>query len=165
MIVAALAVVFNVILGLVLHGVCHIPHSHSHHSHVPEHHGDSEDSEDGQTISDPTKHHHINVRAALIHVLGDFLQSVGVLISSILIKVNPEYKLADPICTILFALIVFLTTFTILKDTLKILMEGTPSGISYDSVKKDLLKINGVSNVHDLQMWCITVDKLAVMVH
>ena len=44
-------------------------------------------------------------------------------------------------------------------------MEGTPSGISYDSVKKDLLKINGVSNVHDLQMWCITVDKLAVMVH
>ena len=114
---------------------------------------------------DPTKHHHINVRAALIHVLGDFLQSIGVLISSILIKVNPEYKLADPICTILFALIVFLTTFTILKDTLKILMEGTPSGISYDSVKKDLLKINGVSNVHDLQMWCITVDKLAVMVH
>ena len=52
-----------------------------------------------------------------------------------------------------------------MKDTLKILMEGTPSGISYDSVKKDLLKINGVSNVHDLQMWCITVDKLAVMVH
>ena len=44
-------------------------------------------------------------------------------------------------------------------------MEGTPSGISYDLVKKDLLKIQGVSNVHDLQMWSITVDKLAVMVH
>ena len=106
---------------------------------------------------DPTKHHHINVRAALIHVLGDFLQSIGVLISSILIKVNPEYKIADPICIILFALIVFFT--------LRILMEGTPSGISYDLVKKDLLKIQGVSNVHDLQMWSITVDKLAVMVH
>ena len=114
---------------------------------------------------DPTKHHHINVRAALIHVLGDFLQSIGVLISSILIKVNPDYKIADPICTILFALIVFFTTFTILRDTLRILMEGTPSGISYDLVKKDLLKIQGVSNVHDLHMWSITVDKLAVMVH
>ena len=44
-------------------------------------------------------------------------------------------------------------------------MEGTPSGISYDLVKKDLLKIHGVSNVHDLQMWSITVDKLAAMVH
>ena len=118
-----------------------------------------------QTDLDPTKHHHINVSAALIHVLGDFLQSVGVLISSILIKVNPEYKIADPICTILFALIVFFTTFTILRDTLRILMEGTPSGISYDLVKKDLLKIQGVSNVHDLQMWSITVDKSAVMVH
>ena len=118
-----------------------------------------------QTDLDPTKHHHINVRAALIHVLGDFLQSIGVLISSILIKVNPDYKIADPICTILFALIVFFTTFTILRDTLRILMEGTPSGISYDLVKKDLLKIQGVSNVHDLHMWSITVDKLAVMVH
>ena len=118
-----------------------------------------------QGVSDPTKHQHINVRAALIHVLGDFLQSVGVLISSILIKVNPDYKLADPICTIFFALIVFMTTFTILKDTLRILMEGTPAEVSYDSVKKDLLKIHGVSNVHDLQMWCITVNKIAVMVH
>ena len=85
-----------------------------------------------QGVSDPTKHQHINVRAALIHVLGDFLQSVGVLISSILIKVNPDYKLADPICTIFFALIVFMTTFTILKDTLRILMEGTPAEVSYE---------------------------------
>jgi len=58
-----------------------------------------------------------------------------------------------------------MTTFTILKDTLRILMEGTPAEVSYDSVKKDLLKIHGVSNVHDLQMWCITVNKIAVMVH
>ena len=87
---------------------------------------------------DPTKHHHINVRAALIHVLGDFLQSIGVLVSSIVIKLNPDYKIADPICTILFALIVFSTTFTILKDTLNILMEGKPSRINYSKVKRDL---------------------------
>ena len=105
------------------------------------------------------------MRAALIHVLGDFLQSVGVLISSIIIKVKPEYKIADPICTILFALIVFMTTLTILRDTLRILMEGSPNGRAYDSIKKDLLKINGVSNLHDLQIWSLTIDKIAVMVH
>ena len=51
------------------------------------------------------KDHHINVRAALIHVLGDLIQSIGVLVSSIVIKINPEYKLADPICTLIFAVI------------------------------------------------------------
>lgn len=112
-----------------------------------------------------SKHQHINVRAALIHVLGDLLQSIGVLISSIIIKCNPELKIADPICTILFACIVFLTTLTILRDTLKILMEGTPSKSVYDAVKKDLLKVSGVSSIHDLQIWSITVDKMIVTVH
>lgn len=114
---------------------------------------------------DPTKKHHINVRAALIHVFGDFVQSVGVLISSIVIKVNPDYKIADPICTIIFALIVFMTTITILRDTANILMEGTPSSTSYGLIKKDLLKIHGVTSLHDLQIWSITVNKVALTVH
>ena len=114
---------------------------------------------------DPTKHHHINVRAALIHVLGDFLQSVGVLISSIVIKLNPDYKIADPICTILFALIVFSTTFAILKDTLIILMEGRPLGVNYTKVKGDLLKINGVLNLHDLKLWALTMNQTQSLVH
>ena len=58
-----------------------------------------------QTSTLILKDHHINVRAALIHVLGDLIQSIGVLISSIVIKINPEYKLADPICTLIFAVI------------------------------------------------------------
>ena len=69
---------------------------------------------------------HINIRAALIHVFGDFLQSVGVLISSIIIKVEPTYKWADPACTILFAIIVFFTTLPIARDTIHILVEGYP---------------------------------------
>jgi zinc transporter 2 len=108
---------------------------------------------------------HINVRAALIHVLGDLLQSIGVLISSIIIKYKPEYKVADPICTVIFAIIIFCTTITILRDTLKILMEGLPSGISYDLIRKDLLNINGVINVHDLKIWAVTVNQIAGMVH
>ena len=101
----------------------------------------------------------------MIHVLGDLIQSIGVLVSSIVIKINPEYKLADPICTLIFAVIVFATTITILKDTFKILMEGLPVGISFENVKNDLLQIEGVMDLHDLKIWSLTIDKTFAMVH
>ena len=44
-------------------------------------------------------------------------------------------------------------------------MEGSPSSISYEFMKKDLLKVSGVMSLHDLQIWCITVNKMVVMVH
>lgn len=78
---------------------------------------------------------------------------------------NPEYKLADPICTLIFAVIVFMTTITILRDTLNILMEGSPQGMNYKKVRKELLKIRGVSNIHDLKVWALSMDKTASMVH
>lgn len=58
----------------------------------------------------------INVRAALIHVLGDLLQSIGVFCAALIIYFNPTWKLADPICTFIFSIIVLWTTITILKD-------------------------------------------------
>ena len=79
MIVAACAVVFNIVLGVLLHGAGHV-HSHgggSSHSHKPS-------ADDGHSHG-----HHLNIRAALIHVLGDLIQSIGVLISSIIIKLHP----------------------------------------------------------------------------
>ena len=150
---------------MLLHGICQIPHSHSHHnhSHLDETASSDEESEEGE--GNHKNHHHINIRAALIHVLGDFIQSIGVLISSVMIKLNPDYKLADPICTLIFAVIVFATTITILKDTINILMEGLPTGISYEAVKDDLLNLDGVADLHDLKIWSLTVNKPCAMVH
>ena len=140
-VVASCAVVFNILLGLILHGVCGLGHGHSHgggHGH-----GHSHGAGD-------TKH--INIRAAAIHVLGDLLQSIGVLISSVLIKCfGPEFKIADPICTLVFAVIVVVTTFTVLRDTLAILLEGAPPGLKYDVVATDLASIGDVvSTLHTL---------------
>ena len=99
LIVATAAVAFNVLLGFTLHGACGL-HGHQH-SHGGHQHLDSEPEKLGR---------HINIRAALIHVLGDLLQSIGVLISSLLIKFFGEsYKIADPICTLVFAVIVVRT--------------------------------------------------------
>lgn len=66
----------------------------------------------------------INLRAALIHVLGDLIQSIGVLVASGLIWYNDSWRLADPICTLLFSIIVIISTLFISRDILRILMEG-----------------------------------------
>ena len=74
-----------------------------------------------------------NIRAAMIHVIGDVVQSVGVLLAAILIyffggdtkEWNP-WHLADPICTYLFSIAVMFTTFSVSKECIKVLMEGTP---------------------------------------
>jgi solute carrier family 30 (zinc transporter), member 2 len=66
----------------------------------------------------------INLRAAFIHILGDLIQSVGVLIASGIIWHNQNWRIADPICTLLFSLIVMISTIFITRDILRILMEG-----------------------------------------
>ena len=83
--VAGCAVVFNIVLGVLLHGAGHA-HSHGGGSHT--HKAD----EDGHSHG-----YHLNIRAALIHVLGDLIQSIGVLISSIIIKVHPGGIILDKI--------------------------------------------------------------------
>lgn len=74
--------------------------------------------------NDSVKSEDINLRAALIHVIGDLVQSLGVLIASSIIWYNEEWRIADPICTLLFSVIVMISTLFISRDILRILMEG-----------------------------------------
>jgi len=155
--VASCAVIFNIILGLLLNGQHH-GHSHgsSKHSHL------IEDNSEDHTSSEE----HINIRAATIHVLGDLIQSIGVLISSVIIKIWPECKNADPICTVLFSIIVVATTARILRDTLNILLESNvDSTKNYDSIFNDLFNMEHVVKVHDLHIWSLTTDQKILTVH
>ncbi len=70
------------------------------------------------------KHDDINLRAAFIHVIGDLIQSAGVLVASALIWYRPQWRIADPICTFFFSVLVLGTTLFIFRDILRILMEG-----------------------------------------
>jgi len=168
LVVATAAVIFNVLLGFTLHGVCKMPHAHSHGGGGGHGHGHNGGHGHGHLDSDHGMSHdrQINIRAALIHVLGDFLQSLGVLLSSLLIKFfGDSWKVADPICTLLFACIVVVTTFNVLKDTLTILLEGTPVSIDYESVYQDLLNIKEVCKVHSLHLWSLTADLPVMSAH
>ena len=83
-----------------------------------------------------------------------------------IIKIRPEYKNADPICTVLFSIIVVATTAKILKDTLNILLESNvDSTKNYDSIFNDLFNMENVVKVHDLHIWSLTTDQKILTVH
>jgi len=107
----------------------------------------------------------VNLRAAYIHILGDMLQSVGVILAAAIIFWRPRYSIVDPICTFTFSIIVFIVTMSIVKDCLRIIMEATPKGINLYAIKRDLLKIKGVETIHDLHVWALTQNKNALTVH
>ncbi|KAM9297544.1 putative proton-coupled zinc antiporter SLC30A3 [Morus bassanus] len=106
-----------------------------------------------------------SVRAAFIHVVGDLLQSVGVLVAATIIYFKPQCKIADPISTLFFSVFVLGSTFTILRDVFRVLMEGTPRGLEFDAVKEVLLGVSGVKGTHDLHLWALTLSHHAVSVH
>lgn len=83
----------------------------------------------------------MNIRAALIHVIGDLCQSIGVTIAGLIIFLKPELHIIDPICTLLFSIIVFLTTVPIIKDCVKIIMEATPAEINTQDLIEELKEV------------------------
>jgi zinc transporter 2 len=69
------------------------------------------------------------------------------------------------VCTFLFSILVLFSTLNILKDTLRVLMEGTPKHINYEAVKADLVAMEGVKHAHSLQIWSLTLNRTALAVH
>ncbi|KAK5886999.1 hypothetical protein CesoFtcFv8_017976 [Champsocephalus esox] len=107
--------------------------------------------------------HNASVRAAFVHVVGDLLQSFGVLLAATIIHFRPEYKVADPICTFLFSVLVLGTTIPISKDVFRVLMEGSPKQVI--SVRERLLSLRGVQSVHNLHVWSLNLNKHFLSAH
>ncbi|XP_042543667.1 zinc transporter 4 [Dipodomys spectabilis] len=156
LITAAVGVAVNIIMGFLLNQSGH-HHSHSH----------SLPSNSPTTGSGGHSHGQdsLAVRAAFVHALGDLVQSVGVLIAAYIIRFKPEYKIADPICTYIFSLLVAFTTFRIIWDTVVIILEGVPSHLNVDYIKEALMKIEDVYSVEDLNIWSLTSGKSTAIVH
>ncbi|MBD0384444.1 cation diffusion facilitator family transporter [Paenibacillus sedimenti] len=97
----------------------------------------------------------INVRSAYLHVIGDALGSVGAIFAGLLMFFFDWY-IADPIISVIVALLILKGAWGVIRHAVHILMEGTPVTIELDRVKKTLESIEGVINVHDLHIWTIT---------
>ncbi|XP_019867422.1 zinc transporter 2-like [Aethina tumida] len=153
LITSGVGVLVNLIMGLTLHQHGHTHGGGSSHSHGG--HGHSHDKEQ----------ENINVRAAFIHVIGDFLQSFGVFVAALVIYFKPDWMIIDPICTFIFSVLVLITTYNIIKDALLVLMEALPKGIEFEEVMTTLLMIDGVKRVHNLRIWALSLDKVAMSAH
>jgi cobalt-zinc-cadmium efflux system protein len=97
----------------------------------------------------------VNLKSAYLHILGDALGSVGAILAGILMMFFSWY-IADPIISVLVALLILKSAWGVIKQTIHILMEGTPITVDRDEVEQTLKEIDGVINVHDLHIWTIT---------
>ena len=84
----------------------------------------------------------INVRAAIVHMVGDMIQSLGVIAAALIIYFKPDWTIADPICTFLFSILVMFTTVPIFKDCMRILMENAPKDIDTVELFNALLQVS-----------------------
>lgn len=106
----------------------------------------------------------INVRSAYLHVLGDALGSVGAIIAGLLMWLFGWY-IADPIVSVVVALLILKGAWNVIQTTVHVLMEGAPADIDQQEVSMALQRIEGVKDVHDLHIWSITSGMNSLSCH
>ena len=106
----------------------------------------------------------LNIRAALRHVLADALGSTGVLVAAFVILIT-GWSYADPLAGALIAILVLASSWTVIRDSVQILLEGAPPGIDAQGLGRRLAEMPGVVEVHDLHVWTITSGFPALSAH
>jgi cobalt-zinc-cadmium efflux system protein len=106
----------------------------------------------------------LNIEGAYLEVLKDTLGSVGVVVVGVITSIS-EFYLIDPIISVGLAFYILPRTWSLMKKSINILMEGVPINISYDEVKKTILQIKGVTGIFDIHIWTITSGMDAITAH
>jgi cobalt-zinc-cadmium efflux system protein len=108
------------------------------------------------------ENHNLNMRGAMLHVMGDLLGSVAALVAAGII-ITTGWMPADPILSVLVALIILRGAWRVVSEAGHILLEGTPSGFEVDAVISDLVdNLDGIDTVHHVHAWSITEDRRMV---
>lgn len=99
--------------------------------------------------------HNLNIMGVLLHIIGDLLGSLGVLVSGLIIKyITFESRFyADPVASLLIVIIILFTSIPLTKKCINILMHIVPNNINLKSLQEKLLNINGIKNIHHLHVW------------
>ena len=110
------------------------------------------------------RRHDINVRSAFVHMLGDLLGSVGIVIGAAAIRYT-GWRQIDPGLSIFIGLLIIWTAWDIIKESLNILLEGLPRGLELQSVISAMREVEGVLDVHDLHIWSLGSNTRALSCH
>ncbi|HEU6445549.1 MAG TPA: cation diffusion facilitator family transporter [Gaiellaceae bacterium] len=111
-----------------------------------------------------TAHSSLNMQAALRHVVADALGSAGVVVAA-LVVLTTGWRYADPAVGALIAVLVLASSWSVLRDSVHILLEGTPKGIDAGALGRRLSAMPGVVDVHDLHVWTITSGFVSLSAH
>jgi cobalt-zinc-cadmium efflux system protein len=106
----------------------------------------------------------LNMRGAYLEVMGDLAGSAAVLVAAIVIAAT-GWQQADPLASILIALLILPRTWALLRDAVDVLLEATPKGVDLDHIRQHILGVAGVADVHDLHAWTITSGMNVVSAH
>lgn len=109
-----------------------------------------------------SKDHSLNIKGAWLHVMADAVGSVGALVAGLLIYYT-GWLWVDPAVSVLIAMLVIQSSWTLLRDSVRVLMECAPGHIDVEEVRKSMEGVSGVVDVHDLHVWTISsrLDALA----
>lgn len=106
----------------------------------------------------------LNIRAALLHVMGDVLGSLAALISGAIIYFTGWFSI-DPILSIFIGILILISSLRLLRESLLILMEGVPGHIELEDVADSIRQLEGVNDVHDLHIWTLSSGNVALSAH
>lgn len=118
-------------------------------------------------------HHHeqdahatedLNVRSAMLHVLGDAAASVGVIVAALIIW-RTGWAPADPIASIIISLIIIASSYRLMRDSFRIMMEGVPSCLRLEDVSAAMCSVPGVVQIHDLHVWGVCSAHVILSAH
>ena len=108
--------------------------------------------------------HDVNIRSVFIHMLGDTLSTAAVIVGGLVILLTGRTWI-DPALSLAIAALILWSSIAIVRETLNILLEGTPRGISLIDIRTTLAGIDGVEDVHDLHVWSLGSNTHALASH
>jgi len=150
MVIAVIGLIANILVALVLKAD---HHSYSDHDHNIKHPHKSIDSKED-----------INLYSAYMHVIGDAVSSVGVIIAGLAIWLTGVLWI-DPLISIFIGAMISVSSYRVLRRAFHILLEGTPDGISINEIVTAISQIQGVSDIHDLHVWNICSGHVSLSAH
>jgi cobalt-zinc-cadmium efflux system protein len=110
------------------------------------------------------RHASMNLRGAYLHVMSDLLGSVGALLAALVI-VTTGWTLADPVASMVIALLILRSAWRLVGEAVDVLMEGVPPHVDLAALQRALEQVEGIGEVHDLHVWTLTTGRYALSAH
>jgi cobalt-zinc-cadmium efflux system protein len=106
----------------------------------------------------------VNIRGAFVHMIGDAVSSAGIIVAALLIRVTGMSQW-DAIISIFIGALILWSSYGVLKESVNLLLEGTPAAIDPDEVVRSLGKVEGIHGVHHLHIWALGPSSCALSAH